>query len=196
VADFSLLYGLKYKFARKNPLVSTIMLPHFLGTTMIKQLFTTGSTGQNSQTLMGKLLSRWVLLGNILKQRGDMVGWLAIASIVCSPALCRLKEIWVLVSSDIIDIVNRDWAPVIFDVDRRIILSEVSTRRESSHILAPDGIGKTYSKDWVVPYFGDISIHLFERMSEINKVPSMRTETVQNLICYRQQLTLLLLGMN
>ncbi|KAK9484975.1 hypothetical protein V1527DRAFT_441962 [Lipomyces starkeyi] len=183
VADFSLLYGLKYKFARKNPLVSTIMLPHFLGTTMIKQLFSTGSTGQNSQTLMGKLLSKWVLLGNILKQRGDMVGWLAIASIVCSPALCRLKETWVLVSSDIIDIVNRDWAPVIFDVDRRIILSEVSTRRESSHILAPDGIGKTYSKDWVVPYFGDISIHLFERMSEINKatidIASSRNELVR-----------------
>ncbi|KAK9367480.1 hypothetical protein V1509DRAFT_626777 [Lipomyces kononenkoae] len=169
VDDFSLLYGLKYIFARKNPLVSTIMLPHFLGTTMIKQLFSNGSTGHHSQASMGELLSRWTLLGNILKQRGDMVGWLAIASIVCSPALCRLKDIWALLSSDIIDIVNRDWAPVIFDVDRRLILSEISSRRESSHILAPDGIGKIYSKGWVVPYFGDISIHLFERMSEINK---------------------------
>ncbi|KAK9236168.1 hypothetical protein V1525DRAFT_231081 [Lipomyces kononenkoae] len=183
VDDFSLLYALKYIFARKNPLVSTIMLPHFLGTTMIKQLFGTGSTGHNSPASMSELLSRWILLGNILKQRGDMVGWLAIASIVCSPALCRLKEIWSLLSSDSVDIVNRDWAPVIFDVDRRLILSELSSRRESSHILAPDGIGKVYSKDWVVPYFGDISIHLFERMSEINKgaidITSSRNELVR-----------------
>ncbi|KAJ8101998.1 hypothetical protein POJ06DRAFT_74971 [Lipomyces tetrasporus] len=169
VDDLSLLYGLSYTFARKNPLVSTNLLPHFLGTTMVKQLFSTGNSGQNSQLLKCKLLSKWILLGNILKRRGDMVGWLAIASIVCSPALCRLKDIWALVSSDIIEIVSQDWAPVIFDVDRRVILSEISSRRESSHILAPDGIGKTYRKDWVVPYFGDISIHLFERMSEINK---------------------------
>ncbi|KAK9476318.1 ras guanine nucleotide exchange factor domain-containing protein, partial [Lipomyces japonicus] len=169
INDFSMLFALKYASCRKNPQVPTSKYPNFIGTLMIQHLFPSNNPTSNSPATMADLLSRWIIAGNILKLKGDMIGWLAIANIACSPAVCRLKKVWSLVSPDVVDIVNRDWAPVIFELDRRIIVSETSSRRESAHILAPDGIGKTYQKEAVVPYFGDISVHYFEKLTEINR---------------------------
>ncbi|KAK9453924.1 hypothetical protein V1511DRAFT_461621 [Dipodascopsis uninucleata] len=168
LTDFSLLYALKYSSCRKNPLIFTSSQPHFLGSTLVHHIFP--QVGQPpSFTLASALLCRWVILGSTLKQRGDMVGWLGIATIVCSPAISRLRHVWSLTPADIISIVVHDWAPVMFDLDRRIIVSTASHRRESAHILAPDGIGQTYRKESVVPFFGDVTLHCFDKISECDE---------------------------
>ncbi|KAK9469880.1 hypothetical protein V1512DRAFT_245311 [Lipomyces arxii] len=186
--DFSLFYGSKYLFTLNNPLVSNSAFSHFLGATLARQIFTSTSSGVTSPSFVCNLLSRWILLGNILKQRGDMVGWLSIATIVCSPAICRLEAVWSLASLELIDMINREWAPVIFDVDRRSVFGQQEVRSESSHILAPDGIGKTYSKDWVVPYFGDVGVQCQESMADINKDNIAIYESRQELLRIQQTL--------
>ncbi|KAK7207768.1 hypothetical protein BZA70DRAFT_244169 [Myxozyma melibiosi] len=168
VSDFSLLMGLRYDCCRRNPLISTPAHPHFLGATMIRHLFPINSPSTNP-VARANIIARWIALGNSLKQRGDMVGWLAIASVICSPAICRLREMWALVPSDLTGIIARDWAPVVIDLDRRVVASDSSSRQESSHILAPDGIGRTYRKESVVPYFGDIGVHYLDKIAEVNK---------------------------
>ncbi|KAK9451389.1 uncharacterized protein V1518DRAFT_8378 [Limtongia smithiae] len=187
VYDFSLLYGVKYGFSRKNPLVSTSMHPHFLGTLLVNHLFkpALGAAGTIT-TFRANILARWIALGNILKQRGDMVSWLAIASTICSPAISRLEDTWALVSNELIELIGRDWADVIIDLDRRSIRSEGLSHRESSHIFAPVGIGRTYRKECVVPFFGDVGVHYFAKMAEVNKdaiwIPASRDElsSIQN----------------
>ncbi|KAK9471773.1 uncharacterized protein V1510DRAFT_437042 [Dipodascopsis tothii] len=163
INDISLLYAMRYSFSRSNPIMSTTTShPHFLCSVMVQHLFPAEPSRSRSQSQIANLLTRWIELGRILKSRGDMVGWLAIATVVCSQAVCRLKDVWALVSADVYDVIYRDWSMVMFDLDRRLIFGE-SSRRESSHILAPDNVGKVHSK-LSVPYFGDISLHFFETL--------------------------------
>lgn len=164
INDFSLLFSMKYAFARNNPIMATTTShPHFLCSLMMRHLFPNDPNRSKSVTLMSNVLTKWIELGKNLKEHGDMVGWLAIATVACSQAVCRLRDVWSMVSLEIYEIICRDWSLVMFDLDRRLIFGE-SSRRESSHILAPDGFGMVKSRQ-SVPYFGDICVHFHEKLA-------------------------------
>lgn len=158
-SDISLLFNTKYNYHRHSPLVFDSTNIHFLGGLLIDHLFNGIHRIDNSYR--GKILTYWINLGNALKNCGDMVGWLSIATVICSLPVLRLRGIWCYVSPDIRDRVIREWAPVVFDLERRLMISDMS-RKSTYHVLAPQGIGITYPKERVVPFFGDLCVKFQE----------------------------------
>lgn len=154
-SDISLLFSTKYNYNRHSPLVFDSTNIHFLGDLLIDHLFNISNRVDNSYR--GKILTYWINLGNALKNCGDMVGWLAIATVICSIPVLRLRGSWCYVSSEIRDRVTKEWAPVVFDLERRLMISDMS-RKSTFHVLAPQGIGITYPKERVVPFFGDLCV--------------------------------------
>lgn len=153
--DMSLLFGGRWNYWRHNPLIFDSLSVHFLGGVLLEHLFS--GSGAVSSAYRGKLLSHWISLGNALKNSGDMVGWLGIAGVVCSPPVLRLRDSWGFVSTEIKDSVTKEWAPVVFDLERRLRVVDMS-RKSTYHVLAPQGIGQSYPKERVVPFFGDLCV--------------------------------------
>lgn len=155
-SDISLLFNTKYDYNRHSPLVfdSTTNI-HFLGALLVDHLLNPVHRIDNSYR--GKTLTYWIKLGNALKNSGDMVGWLSIATVICSIPILRLRGTWCYVATEIRDRVIREWAPVVFDLERRLMVSDMS-RKSTYHVLAPQGIGITYPKERVVPFFGDLCV--------------------------------------
>lgn len=154
-SDISLLFGGRWNYWRHNPLIFDSSSVHFLGGVLLEHLFS--GSGAVSSAYRGKLLSHWISLGNALKNSGDMVGWLGIAGVVCSPPVLRLRDSWGFVATEIKDSVTKEWAPVVFDLERRLRVVDMS-RKSTYHVLAPQGIGQTYPKERVVPFFGDLCV--------------------------------------
>ncbi|ODQ67367.1 hypothetical protein NADFUDRAFT_7965, partial [Nadsonia fulvescens var. elongata DSM 6958] len=154
-SDISLLFGVPYNYKKYNPLVFNSHNNHFLGKLLLDHLFS--NAGATNMLYNARILKHWINLGNALKNQGDMVGWLAIATVVCSVPVLRLQTTWDLVEEAVRESVIREWAPVVFDLERRLMISD-TTRKSTYHVLAPQGIGITYPKERVVPFFGDLCI--------------------------------------
>lgn len=161
-SDPSLLYELEnVSYTRLNPLIfnSTTNI-HYLGRILVNHLF--GSLEcKRSDLKRAQVLSKWIEIGCIFDKIGDMVSWLAIATIICSMPILRLRKTWSLVNDKYLKIISNEWAPVVFELDRRTMISEAS-HRSSYHVIAPQGLGVTYSKSNVVPYFGDLTVKYIE----------------------------------
>lgn len=158
-SDIALLFNTKYNYHRHSPLVFDSTNIHFLGGLLIDHLF--NNIHRIDNATRGKVLTYWINLGNSLKNCGDMVGWLSIATVICSLPVLRLRGTWCYVHNDIRDRVTREWAPVVFDLERRLMISDMS-RKSTYHVLAPQGIGITYPKERVVPFFGDLCVKFQE----------------------------------
>lgn len=153
-SDISLLFVTKYTYQRHSPLVFDSTNIHFLGALLLDHLFKHKNV---NNVYRGRLITHWINLGNALKGCGDMVGWLAIATVLCSIPVMRLKDTWGHVSPELRDRVVKEWAPVVFDLERRLMIADMS-RKSTYHVLAPQGIGMTYPKERVVPFFGDLCV--------------------------------------
>ncbi|CAN6642755.1 hypothetical protein TRVA0_019S01640 [Trichomonascus vanleenenianus] len=154
-SDTSLLFNTKYNYQRHSPLVFDSTNIHFLGSLLLDHLF--GGHRKVDSPYRGKLITHWINLGNELKSCGDMVGWLAVATVLCSIPVMRLREAWSFVSVELRDRVVKEWAPVVFDLERRSLIADMS-RKSTYHVLAPQGIGQSYPKERVVPFFGDLCV--------------------------------------
>ncbi|KAI0462273.1 hypothetical protein LJB42_004361 [Komagataella kurtzmanii] len=180
-SDMSLLFESvldTYSYPRKNPLIfNSVNNVHYLARLLTYHLLQDPMATKNPK-VRAALISKWIALGSHFDAIGDMVGWLAIATCICSIPILRLKETWSEVSEDDIEIISKNWAPVVFELDRRSMISE-SSHRSSYHVIAPQGIGKCYSKDRVIPYFGDLFV-------KKTKVPTFKQ---CEKICQRAQLS-------
>lgn len=166
-------------FFRKNPLVfNNDTHVHYLARLLLFHLFAEDTSSKTPQR-RARILERWIDLGCLLDKSGNMSSWLGIASIVLSQPLLRLRTVWSYVNQDYIKLLRNDWSPVLFELDRRYLATsnesidfgrsssvlygeennDLLTSKESYHIMAPRGLGKIYSKDTVIPYFGDLLIN-------------------------------------
>lgn len=161
--DASLLFELEnLKYSRFNPLIfnpSTNI--HYLGRLLISHLFSENKSHPNLELKRAQVIVKWVELGCHFDKMGDMVSWLAIATVICSIPILRLRKTWSVVDEHSLKIITTEWAPVVFELDRRSMISEAN-HKSSYHVIAPQGIGETYSKDDVVPYFGDLTVKFIE----------------------------------
>lgn len=154
-SDPSLLYEIDgMSSPRLNPLIfnSTSNI-HYLGRLIVNHLF----GGAQDEQRRALVLEKWIDIGCIFDKIGDMVSWLAIATVICSIPVLRLKKTWSHVTERSLKIISSEWAPVVFELDRRNMISEAS-HRSSYHVIAPQGLGVTYPKEDVVPYFGDLTV--------------------------------------
>ncbi|CCD24258.1 GTPase-activating protein BEM2 NDAI_0C05990 [Naumovozyma dairenensis CBS 421] len=164
--DYSLLYDSKYlnqKIIALNPLVfNNETNVHFLGRLLISHLFpdshsnVSTSNYKEDPKLGAKILTKWVQLGCRFEHLGDMVSWLAVATIICSIPVLRLMSAWEYVSEPILKIIFKDWVPTIMQLDRRQMTSKSTS---SVFILAPPNLDDNFVWLNVISYFGDLIIH-------------------------------------
>lgn len=158
--DFSLLYDSKYcnkKVLALSPLIfNNKENVHFLGRLLVTHVFSLIYNDDGQCKKGAKLLEKWVQLGCIFEQIGDMVSWLAIATVICSIPVLRLGSIWKIMPESTIKVVLNDWIPTIVQLERRQISSKSTG---SVFILAPPNLDDPNIKNNVVSYFGDLIIH-------------------------------------
>lgn len=153
-SDISLLFKAKYNYPRQNPLVFDFTNLHFLGSLILDHLFNMKYTKIDSE-YRGRLISHWINLGNALKSLGDIVGWIAIATVICSIPVLRLREAWSHVSKDLRDSVIKDWGPEVFEIDKR---SKIDVMSKKTFRVSTEEMGEAYPKERAVPYFGDLTV--------------------------------------
>ncbi|AAS54634.1 AGR144Cp [Eremothecium gossypii ATCC 10895] len=156
-ADYSLLYDSQYtqKHVELNPLVFfNDKNVQYLSRLMVSHIFCeeTGFTPKKR----AEVLTKWVQLGCKFERLGDMVSWLAIATVICSIPVLRLTRTWQYVPDSYLKIIFKDWVPTIVQLDRRQMSSK---SMNSVFILAPPNLNDAFVRDNVIPYFGDLVIH-------------------------------------
>ncbi|GMG41645.1 unnamed protein product [Ambrosiozyma monospora] len=180
--DVSLQYQTvqdNYFYWKKNPLVfSPINNVHYLGRLLCYQLFHDSKFSVSPES-RAVVLTKWIELGSMLADLGDMISWLAIATTICSMPILRLSRTWSYIDPALIRSMSKQWAPVVFELDRRSMVS-TSSHRSSSHILVPNGIGERYCKENAVPFFGDLFVAKVDDDGNLVKECCKMSDIVKN----------------
>ncbi|CDO94138.1 unnamed protein product [Kluyveromyces dobzhanskii CBS 2104] len=157
--DYSLLYDSVFnkKFMDLNPLVfNNKSNVHYVSRLLVEHLFKKIDGNFLHPKERALVLTKWVQLGCTFEKFGDMVSWLAIATIICSQPILRLSVTWQYISDQTLKIIFKDWVPTIVQLDRR----QLSFRTTNSvFILAPPNLNEKSIRENVIPYFGDLTIH-------------------------------------
>lgn len=165
--DYSLLYDSKFintSIVALNPLTfNNNVNVHFLGRLLICHLFSNDRKICSDSKLRAKVLTKWVEFGVKFEHLGDMVSWLAVATIICSVPILRLASLWTQVPENILKTIVKDWIPTIAQLDRRHLSSKSTS---SVFILAPPNLDNPFIKSNVISYFGDLIIHADDLMPE------------------------------
>lgn len=140
----------------RSPLVFSQQSPHFL--TRLVYTHVLGLDAPEATfdvSLRASFVTRWIEIGQFLKGRGDLAGFLAIATALLSLPILRLKETWTDVDVDLRGMVIREWSPMMKELHRR----ELGGGELSSliaHVLTPDLKREDLDSHLVIPYYGDI----------------------------------------
>jgi GTPase-activating protein BEM2 len=140
----------------RSPLVFSQQSPHFL--TRLVYTHVLGLDAPEATfdvSLRASFIARWIEIGQFLKLRGDLTGFLAIVTALLSLPILRLKETWTDVDVDLRSMAIREWSPMMKELHRRELgggeqLSSVA------HVLTPDLKREELDSHLVIPYYGDI----------------------------------------
>jgi hypothetical protein len=153
--DMSLLLDRSASQRSRSPLVFSQQSPHFLTRlvyTHVLALDTPEATYDLS--LRSSFLTRWIQIGKLMKARGDLAGFLAIAAALLSMPILRLKETWTDVDVELRSMICREWSPMMKELNRRELGAEGSPW--TAHVLTPDLKREELESHLVIPYYGDI----------------------------------------
>jgi len=153
--DMSLLLDRSASQRSRSPLVFSQQSPHFLTRLVYTHILgLDGHDAANDVSMRAKFLTRWIDIGQNLKARGDLAGFLAIATALLSMPILRLKETWTDVDSEVRNTVIRDWSPMMKELHRRELGADVGAW--TAHVLTPDLKRESLDSHHVIPYYGDI----------------------------------------
>ncbi|CAG8472810.1 22470_t:CDS:2, partial [Racocetra persica] len=151
---------------KESPLNSTPTAPHFITRLIYHHiLIATQQAGYISRRPL--ILTHWIQTGIACKMLGDMAGWMAVASAICSPGIVRLKETWRRVNERWKDVVVNEWIPLLLTYGG--IDGEADIENVNSLLLVIQD-KKEKSKTKPIPYFGFITIALDRLNSTIPSV--------------------------
>ena len=147
----------------RSPLVFSQQSPHFL--TRLVYTHVLGLDAPEASydvSLRASFITHWVEIGQELKLRGDLAGFLAIATALLSIPILRLKETWTDVDAELRNMLIRDWSPMMKELHRRDLVGESGSW--TAHVLTPDLKREDLDSHLVIPYYGDIctSLEAFE----------------------------------
>ena len=136
----------------RNPLVFSTSNIHFLG----DRVFTHILCGEAEHDIEHRaaVLSQWINVARILRENGDMVGFLAITMAVLSPPILRLRETWSIVSPALIAELKTSGITAMRVLERRKL--GVMSDDSNCRAVIPNGAGKEYPCSDAVPFFGDL----------------------------------------
>ena len=153
--DMSLLLDRSASHRCRSPLVFSQSSPHFLTRLVYTHILGLDSSDSTIDvSLRAKYLTRWIEIGQCLKTRGDLAGFLAIATALLSMPILRLKETWTDIQSELRTMVIRDWSPMMKELHRRELGQESGVM--TAHVLTPDLTQQDLDSHFVIPYYGDI----------------------------------------
>jgi hypothetical protein len=153
--DMSLLLDRSASQRSRSPLVFSQLSPHFLTRLVYTHILGLDtSDAVNDVSVRAKYLTRWIEIGQSLKARGDLAGFLAITTALLSMPVLRLKETWTDVDAELRNMVIREWSPMMKELHRRELVAEVSNW--TAHVLTPDLKREELDSHLVIPYYGDI----------------------------------------
>lgn len=172
-SDYSLLYDSKLvdrTIHDLNPLVfNNNRNIHFLGRLLVNHLFPKSKIKPITPKMRAKLLNKWIQIGCHFEHLGDMVSWLAIATIICSIPVLRLASSWNHIPESSLKIIYDDWTPTISQLNRRAFSSSPIN---SVFILAPPYLDDAKIRENTISYFGDLLIHA-DQLDKSNKFRSL-----------------------
>ncbi|KAF9438289.1 rho GTPase-activating protein [Entomortierella beljakovae] len=100
---------------QQSPLVFSMYSPHFL-TVLITHHILIATQSAQSTSRRPKLLVHWIRTAQHSRTIGDMAGFIAIASGICSPGVVRLQETWKQVPRDLQLEVAQSWVPMLIEL--------------------------------------------------------------------------------
>jgi GTPase-activating protein BEM2 len=154
-ADMSLLLDRSASQRSRSPLVFSQQSPHFLTRLVYTHILGLDNPDATSDVgVRAKYLTRWIEIGQSLKARGDLAGFLAITTALLSMPILRLKETWTDVDVELRNMVIREWSPMMKELHRRELIAEVANW--TAHVLTPDLKREELDSHLVIPYYGDI----------------------------------------
>jgi GTPase-activating protein BEM2 len=157
--DMSLLLDRTASQRFRSPLVFSEQLPHFL--TRLVYTHVLGLDAPEASydvSLRASFITHWIEIGQELKLRGDLAGFLAIAIAMLSIPILRLKETWTDVDANLRNMLIRDWCPMMKELHRRDLGGEPGSW--TAHVLTPDLKREDVDSHLVIPYYGDICTSL------------------------------------
>lgn len=142
--------------------------PHFLTKVVLETIFDSTMLPPHLQSLpnfsaadiRSQVITHWIKVAEESRNKSDISAWLAIAFALCCRSIARLEETWRLVDEDLVDLVRREWAPVLNGLG--FIDFENST-------ISPLGVG--INRSGGIPYFGSILEEATEALRLVKKSP-------------------------
>ncbi|KAI9864030.1 MAG: rho GTPase-activating protein [Trichoglossum hirsutum] len=158
-----------------NPLVFTVCRIHFLTERALSHILIAESRNLLPEQ-RAEIWNRWFRVGEELRIRGDMAGWLAVAMALLSPPVLRLKEMWKFINAQYQNKWLMPWIEVMETLYRRKLhFIDKSSPEDKSMILVPNGTGTAIAVADVVPYYGDLCHEMGEadasRCHQLNVKP-------------------------
>lgn len=170
---------------------------HYLGRLLAYHLFEdpTTSTSASKRAL---ILMKWIHLGSILCEQGDMVSWLGIAILICSQPVLRLSETWGHVDKNSIQIINKKWAPVVFEIRKNELFgskypvdkkdssdsNQTDTDSRNIRIMITNRVGEIYAKEDAIPYFGELFMSDISTKNDNQKLGLFETDFIKSYCTY------------
>jgi hypothetical protein len=149
----------------RNPLVFGSSNVHFLGERVLNHVLCGDATRSVDQRVV--LLSRWIRVAEFLKQRGDVVGYVAIIMAVLSPPILRLRETWSAMCPKLLAELRDSGTKVMLLLERRRFSaqSDISDGR----VLVPMELGVEMTNSQGIPFFGDLCHCMDEAYASRNR---------------------------
>lgn len=138
--------------SHRNPLVFSTSSIHFLGGRVFSHILC-GESVHNIEHRVA-VLSQWIDVARILRENGDMVGFVAITMAVLSPPILRLRETWSSMPPDLIEKLKKSGGSAMRVLERRKL--GVMSDDSSFRAVIPNGAGREYPCADAVPFFGDL----------------------------------------
>lgn len=135
--------------------------PHPLTTLALKHLLNSSagasdiaSVGQNGARHRASVLRHWIAIASYLLTLGDVAGWMAVCTALCSRAVTRLEQTWRYLAEGDRVLVAEEWAPILSSISwTEGVTVNVRARfvgdNSEPFVAMPDG-----KKAAAVPYLG------------------------------------------
>lgn len=173
--------------SKQNPITSLFSFspsrPHFLSRMVLETIFDYSNmlppnhnfTSISGIEMRALVISKWIKIGTESRSRGDVSSWMAIAFALCCRAIARLEETWRIIEEQQVDLVRREWAPV---------LAEVGYVDFEQGSISPlrGGINRIGG----IPYFGSIIESAVDTLRSTKTSPSNENPGAVDLVPFYQ----------
>ncbi|KAI9679633.1 MAG: rho GTPase-activating protein [Trizodia sp. TS-e1964] len=147
-----------------HPLVFSDSKIHFLTLRVLSHILE-GKMATSAER-RATVLKRWIKVGEFLRERGDMVGWLAIAMAVLSTSVLRLEETWKLIPARAIDDFLPPWKALLEAVLRRKFFTDSSSPHVAPVAFKPHEEERERDRSADIPYLGDFTHSMNKAFTE------------------------------